>query len=189
MFAYCNNNPVNCSDETGYFTDGQIHDFVVKHIAMLEMLSGRDLKYQRWDTLIVYDFIWKGKMIGFCDLFDPNTGEMWEVKKNSTSYYCSDFYARRQLDNYINNGHLARYPDLKPSWPQTVIPEGRFSKYDNLGNEYVIRYWDEGNGIIRYSYYINPSRVTVAALAFATAGAIYGMTHSITSRNVATATK
>jgi hypothetical protein len=175
MFAYCNNNPAIYSDETGHYTDGQIHDFVVEHIAEKSAKSGRILLYRRWDTLIIYDHAWRGKWFGFCDLYDPTTGEVWEVKKNSRSYTCSTAYATDQLNNYINNGYLVRYPSRSRSLPTTTIPSRTFSKYDAMNNKYTISYWYEGNGIIRYSYTIRLSKQAHVAIAVVVAGAACGM--------------
>ena len=177
MFAYCLNNPTNGADYTGEYTDGQIHDFVIQKIVDRE---DRELKYLRTDTIIVYTTAWKTMWYGFCDLYDPNTGEVWELKKNTTSYKCSTVYATTQLNNYINNGVLINDPKLVKKFPTSFIKPGLFEKIDSTGNRYVITYWDEGGGILRYQYYIVPSAATVVVIAGACVAAI------LTQRDVVT---
>ena len=159
MFAYCGNNPVNGSDPSGYLTDGQIHDAVLEEISRK---SGGRYKYKRYDTLIIYAVAFGLKWFGFCDLYDPNTGETWELKKNTKSTSCRTEVAQRQLDNYLNNGYLASDPDLKLKRPKSSIPAGYFTKYDSDGTKYLINYWDQGGGILRYHYYIIPSMYDLA---------------------------
>ena len=172
MFAYCNNNPVNNADPSGYYTDGQIHDFVIEDIVNKAQQSGRELKYKRWDTWIIYDHLWRGKTYGFCDLYDFNTGEVWEVKKSSFSYTCTTAYATDQLSNYVHNGFLVRKASLKRKVPSSMLFHGNqnFTRTDLLGNQYRISYWYEGCGIIRYSYKIIYSQKTHALLIGLVAG-------------------
>ena len=175
MFAYCLNNPVNHLDSHGYYTDGQIHDFVIEEIVKREARKDRALKHNRADTLIIYDHAWRNKWFGFCDLYDPNTGEVWEVKKQSNSYTCSTKYALDQLNNYINNGYLVSDSDLKRRLPTSSLGSGLFSKTDAWGNMYSIHYWEEGNGIIRYEYVVKPSQTLVLFAGAMTAYTAYSI--------------
>ena len=160
MFAYCENNPVNYTDATGYLTDGQIHDEVLEEIAKQ---SGYRYKYRRQDTLIIYEVAWGFSWFGFCDLYDPITGETWELKKNTASRTCRTEYAQLQLSNYIDNGYLAINPGLDLKQPTTYIPPRKFTVMDKTGTQYLISYWDQGGGILRYQYFVIPSNYDVVA--------------------------
>ena len=161
MFAYCGNNPINYADPSGALTDAQIHDEVLKEITKR---SGGRYRYKRSDTKIVYDVLWGLKWFGYCDLYDPITGETWELKKNTSSWSCTTPHAQAQLSNYINNGYLTNDPELDLKLPTTTIPSGHFTRMDEDGTQYVISYWDQGDGILRYQYYIIPTGKEVVAM-------------------------
>ena len=110
MFAYCLNNPVVGHDPTGELTDAQIHDSVLAAIILNYMIEGY-YGLSMVDTMIYYNGknIWNGW--GFCDLYDTQTGEVWELKKDSSSYSCTTKQAKKQLGKYVN-GRLADDPDL-----------------------------------------------------------------------------
>lgn len=92
MFTYCNNNPICCADPTGELTGGQIHDSVLAAIILDYTKAGYSFLSMR-DTKIYYNGknIWNGW--GYCDLYDIQTGEVWELKKDSKSYTCTTTYA------------------------------------------------------------------------------------------------
>ena len=158
MFAYCLNNPINNCDSTGCLTDGQIHDAVLEEISKR---SGYRYKYKRQDTMIIYRVAFGAKWFGFCDLYDPLTGEVWELKKNTSSPSCQTYSAINQLTRYCE-GYLFTKPKLKLKKPENSIPPGFFSIIDNLGTKYIVNYWDQGEGILRYQYYMVPSNYSVA---------------------------
>ena len=86
---------------------------------------------------------------GFCDLYDYETGEVWELKRVT----CNKEKAKRQLKGYLN-GALKHYPDLALVQGGRIIPEGEvrsFTYVDNSGT-YCISYWDSGDGILMYDY-------------------------------------
>ena len=184
MFAYCLNNPINHIDPHGDYTDGQIHDLVIEEIVKRQAQKGRILKYKRVDTLIIYDRVWRNKWFGFCDIYDPNTGEVWEVKKQSNSYTCSTKYALDQLDNYINNGYLVSDPELGRRLPISSVGSGLFSKTDTWGNVYSIHYWEEGNGIIRYEYVVRPSQTLVLCAGALVAGVALSVVSLSANKNI-----
>lgn len=102
-----------------------------------------------------YGTVYKNHTYGFCDLYCPSTGEIWEVKRYGNSYTCSKSYAKQQLNNYINNGSLQHY-DQKGNYivGGAGIMGGSFWKYDQLnGDVYRIKYWNAGDGLIYYDYY------------------------------------
>ena len=151
MFAYCGNNPVSFYDETGYavtpIRDKIVHDYVLGIICS----QNSDLSYK--ETCIYYNKLdWTGGW-GFCDLYNKETGEVWELKKNSNLGSCSTSRARRQLNKYIN-GRLKNNLNLPLTLPnETSIGEGRMSfSFDQGIYDYYGTYWYEGEGIIRYEY-------------------------------------
>ena len=82
-------------------------------------------------------------------------------------------------------GSLVTQPNLKLERATSYIISGCFEKVDAGGNRYVISYWDEGNGILRYQYYVVPDEATVILLAGACIAAII-MRESITDAQVST---
>ena len=150
MFVYCNNNPVCCYDPTGELTDAQIHNSVLAAIIVSYMQGGYYF-LSMTDTLIYYngENIWSGW--GFCDLYDTWTGEVWELKKASSSYTCSTKYAKRQLGKYVN-GRLASDPDLELSRGGDLVFGKHTYTIGDINGTYTITYWQECQGILRYSY-------------------------------------
>ena len=150
MFAYCLNNPVSFEDPFGELPQGEIHNLVLDHIITKKKKEGRNT-LSNSKTCIYYNCVdfWGGW--GFCDLYDTDTGEVWELKKYSSSYTCTTAYSSRQLDRYVS-GRLKHMPNLKLIRGGTLL-EGKtgFSFTDSSGT-YNIVYWEEGNGILRYSY-------------------------------------
>ena len=149
MFAYCLNNPAFYADESGDIpqavTDKIVHDMVLAHICANQANLS-------WTGTCIYyngeDF-WGGW--GFCDLYNTQTGEVWELKKNSGSYSCRTSTALGQLTKYTN-GRLKDNKKLKLHMPyKTTINSGSFSFTQN-GYIYDVSYWSEGNGILRYTY-------------------------------------
>ena len=165
MFVYCGNNPVIYVDETGtYYTSGQIHDFVVEDICN----NGENLTNK--GTYIKYKIpvfrnrtnrkIGKLSTYGFCDFYNTETGEAWEVKRFGGGISCAVDSALAQLTNYVKNGVLNNNPtfELIFGGTHTTIPGRYFTKMDSDGEGiYFIYYWDLGNGIIYYDYCYFPS--------------------------------
>ncbi len=180
MFVYCLNNPTFYVDEAGYIpqavTDKIIHDMVLAYI------SANQANLSWTGTCIYYngeDF--RGGW-GFCDLYNTQTGEVWELKKDSSSYSCTTSAALAQLARYTS-GRLKNNKKLELHMPyKTTINSGGFSFTQN-GYIYDVTYWSEGNGILRYRYdrrkteerKILEAVVTVAALAALVIVAPYGV--------------
>ena len=125
--------------------DAIIHNKVLRRICR----QNADLRYTQ--TCIYYNGEdYKGGW-GFCDLYNSETGEVWELKKNSSSWSCTTSAAKTQLNGYVG-GRLKHAPDLKLYTPYvTDIVGGSFSFTMN-GYIYDVEYWNEGGGILRYSY-------------------------------------
>ncbi len=160
MYAYCGNNPVFSTDPYGtYYTSGQIHDFVLDDICKQNNEIVRKYTYMR------YKEPYKKHIYGFCDLYRPSTGEIWEVKRHSSAYSCSFIYATAQLTNYVYNGIFQRQEqgELKIG---EYIPAGCFLKGDNDGEgQYIIGYWYDRMGIVKYDYYYLPTAEEVTEVA------------------------
>ncbi len=98
LFIYGLNNPVINTDHSGYssfsvFTYGYIHRKVQRYLADMYQLS---------DQVLVHYIInigHKKKNIGFVDLVDLKTGEMWEIKHFNEAIL---ELAVKQLFKYIN---------------------------------------------------------------------------------------
>ena len=99
MFAYCNNNPVACIDDSGddpiwlrLFEDyhfGFIHLAVQMHIVLRN--PGIDMERCIYNN--------EGKICGRADIFDLDTGEVWELKTVRTGAAVAD----AQMDKYVGN--------------------------------------------------------------------------------------
>ena len=167
MFAYCNNNPVNYYDNTGYLLqavrDKSVHDMV------LSIICGRNSELRMYETCVYYNGEdWSGGF-GFCDLYNIRTGEVWELKKNSNSYSCSTAAAQMQLSKYLS-GKLKHHNELELTLPyETTISEGTFDFTDGY-YYYHVSYWYEGFGILRYSYtYTNTEKGLALECAYSVA--------------------
>ena len=153
MFAYCLNNPVSFSDPTGALTRGQIHNKVLDQIIADKRQEGRSTLSRR-KTCIYYNCVDARGKWGFCDLYDSDTGEVWELKRNT----CNEDAAKEQLKGYVN-GRLRHKKDLPLSVGGRLIPDGvvRSFTYSDKSGTYDITYWDGGNGILWYDYVYTPS--------------------------------
>ena len=183
MFAYCENNPVIYADysgksmgkpdipQYGLFTDGYVHRKVLQYICGKEAYSG-SLQYQ--NTCIYYNGVDRSDGWGFCDLINIDTGEIWELKKDSTSWSCTTEQAQLQLSKYLS-GRLRRDPllELKKPYVTQIAPTVQKFTFINGVFKYNVKYWDEGGGILRYSYTREMTDGAKAAL-FIGIGAIIG---------------
>ncbi len=170
MFAYCLNNPVCYADVAGFapqaVTDKIVHDKVLAHICR------RHANLSWTGTCIYYNgkSFWGGW--GFCDLYNTQTGEVWELKKNSNSYSCRTSSALNQLTKYIN-GRLKDNKNLELHKPYTTTIKSDQFTFTQDGYIYDVRYWSEGNGILRYEY---EKRKTESRKAAETAVVAIGIT-------------
>lgn len=173
-FAYCNNNPVCCADSTGELTRGRIHNLVLDRIVSIQPYL------KRIETCIYYNGVDSSGKWGFCDLYNPATGEVWELKRGSTATSCQKSNAIAQLDKYLS-GRLKYYKQVPLTAGTTRIINGKFTVSDNNGT-YYIWYSDGGDGIIFYDYVYLPkiqNKAAVSALGalglLAEAGTIIGL--------------
>ena len=148
MFAYCINNPIAYSDPTGLLTRRQIHDKVLEEIIKEKIKQARaTLRMEKtciYKNGVNYHGGW-----GFCDLYDYETGEVWELKRVT----CDEAKAKNQLAGYTA-GVLKEYPDMKLHTGGELLTPGEeynFTYQDSSGT-YYITYWDGGNGILWYDY-------------------------------------
>ena len=155
LYVYCGNNPVVFVDLTGNkYSKVEIHNFVLADIKS---------RYDNMNDKGTYIEFSKG--YSYCDLYNDQNGEVWEVKRYGNSSSCSKWVAKKQLNNYVNNGKLRYYPDLdlKVGGTQTQITPNVIEKFDKDGEGvYQIVYWDAGDGIIYYDYSYIPSEAEAA---------------------------
>ena len=141
MFAYCGNNPVNYCDPAGYarlwpilFGDhvpGFIHKTVQAHIVATGLF--RDELYLPG--------------AGYADIFDPETGEIWEIKHGGSTL---DMQASRTNDALRQ---INRYIDNPTKIPLTAGHAGAFtgSFIINCNNvSYSVSYDTPQPGVILY---------------------------------------
>ena len=113
-------------------------------------------------TKIVYA---NGKY-GYCDIIDPITGYVWEVKRQTVSKE----KAVKQLIKYVN-GTYYHNKKLKMKIGKRI--KGGFFECDNSFTHYYVSYWYAGDGIIYYDYNkksnLVPDPVVMEQLAYAAA--------------------
>ena len=136
-FTYCFNSPIIFSDSKGNLGwPGEIHKQVLLHIKnryrFLEV-SKVKIKYN-------------SKSYGYCDIINPITGEIWELKRNTISLQ----KAKKQLAKYVGGVYIHK-PELKLRIGGSLITYASF-EYSNLATTYYIAYWNTGQGIIYYDY-------------------------------------
>ena len=108
----------------GLFTDGYVHRKVLQYICGKEAYSG-SLQYQ--NTCIYYNGVDRSDGWGFCDLINIDTGEIWELKKDSTSWSCTTEQARCRSNSCGSARDLpaqAQHRRSSPSSP-SACPKGR----------------------------------------------------------------
>jgi RHS repeat-associated protein len=75
MFVYCLNNPVLLEDPSGHIAQGTVHNLVVGLVAYQNNLTP--------NKRIDYGWEWYSPPWGYCDLASLNTGEVFEVKRDT----------------------------------------------------------------------------------------------------------
>ena len=149
MYAYCQNCPDNYLDEDGNLLqaarDRVVHDLVLNRIAK----SDPDLSATK--TCVYYNGKDWTDGIGFCDLYNTCTGEVWELKKNSKSRSCLTVNAQKQLGRYLK-GRLKSNLELPLVRPSQTEIKGAAFNFAMGGDVYQVKYWNEGQGILRYDY-------------------------------------
>ncbi len=177
MFAYCNNNPVNCDDPDGHRVVPvlTLADYAIIH-KMVQMEIVFDYGYAM-EVFVLYP---EGK--GRLDLFDPSTNQYYEVKHKSTA--CLDIAAvqMRNYDKSVVHGSLLSgyYFDDPPSRGTNGKIRGSF-QYD-VWDVYYELYSD---GLIVYTTVLNKQRLqqelqlVTAALCGVATGLLLGSGNSL----------
>jgi RHS repeat-associated protein len=143
MFAYCGNNPVSRADPLGQsyiwpqlFEDmcfGFIHKAVQMHIIM----ENAEMEMERY----VYNS--KGEPCGRADIFDPFSGQVWEIKTEKTGADAA--YA--QVKKYCKkgntiNGNATSYGRVGRFESSFILSCGDYT--------YEVNYWTPRSGVILY---------------------------------------
>ena len=147
MFAYCGNNPAALSDHSGehplwqaLFDDsdpGFIHRRVQEDIVTKETMKGYSIGKERG----VYND--DGEMVGRVDIYNSQTGQIWEVK-----YKTNPIEAAEKAASYC--GLVLEGCEHKTSLGNA----GRFDDSFTIGcgeYSYTVNYWTPEPGVILYS--------------------------------------
>ena len=135
-YSYCWNCPNMSVDLLGYIAlPGTIHRQVVLHIKE----KNKNLEISQVKIL------YSNGGYGYCDVINPATGAIWEVKRCTIS----KTKALKQLDKYVA-GTYKHNPDLKLK--RGGYLSGDSFTYKNFATTYYVSYWYAGDGIIYYEY-------------------------------------
>ena len=112
LYVYCCGNAVMYVDPTGKLLqavrDAAVHNAVLDHIAYENPIT-ENRSLTRHNTYVLRNGVDRTGGWGFVDLYDSMTGEVWELKKNSTSRACSTERAQAQLNAYVQ-GIIKKIP-------------------------------------------------------------------------------
>jgi hypothetical protein len=145
LYNYCQSNPVMYSDPTGHsifgtlIWPGEIHRAVQLHIFDLYKTTAHIIT----EAKITMNN-GKRKSYGRADLLDTKTGDVWEIKPESTKYSV----AFKQINGYVC-GKWDGNKNLGLGYGY-FIPSNKFQYKD-----YMVSYRYDRTGIIRYSFYYN----------------------------------
>jgi RHS repeat-associated protein len=156
MYAYCQNDSVNCVDPTGMATwwqkigansPNEIHNQVVYFYQSYFKSKGMTSYANR---RINYNYGGHG----FADLLtydaSTETAKVWEVKSRQTNGDKHVAAGKTQLDRYVNYGSWAERSKVKLQHGDRV-PDFIFPYY-NGKTYYMIYTHYEGEGVISYTY-------------------------------------
>lgn len=138
VFEYCANSPQNYIDENGGWWQGAIHRAVQVDIVMRNPDIVMEVRVTKGDSNE------KGRI----DLYNPKTGEAWEVKPVSVGITA----ARKQLNNYVNGKIVDIRFSARGLKVGGFIPHNVFFYTDISGDVYKVRYDYAGEGAILYEY-------------------------------------
>ena len=114
------------------------------------------------------------KGYGFMDLYYPGVkGQIWEVKSGTVG----ELLARDQLDRYIsaNREYYIQGGDM--------IGTHTFYFMGMMGTYYNVQYWNQGNGIIRYTYKPITNPGAAVYVLYRIARGVYGNKNTTKSSN------
>ncbi len=172
MFAYCRDNPVNYTDSAGdkgfksvlaraIIKNLMIDSIIHRRVQLRVSQDNPGVTYK--NPMIIYNSggRYKGGY-GFCDLYNPETGEVWEVKK----YTVDGESARKQLENYTK-GRLNANLGLPLKVGTSPLILNSFEE-EVFGNVYQVNCYADPDvqGLIRYNYYRSAENDVKARQAF-----------------------
>ena len=160
LYVYCMNNPIRYVDSTGELAwPGEIHNAVSNHILWTQLIqNGRLIQPNKFVS-------YGGLKFGIADLYDNNTGEVWEIKPDKRKYYIS---GPLQLQNYIDHIDGASKGKSLGGGSFYYFSSGKITPLPSI---YQVTYRSGNDGMIYYSYepIVDSDAVAVALAAMAAA--------------------
>ena len=156
MFAYCGNNPVNCSDPSGMIPQAalSLFDYYIIH-KIVQMMIVTDYGY----AMEVYVKDAEGKR-GFLDLYDYTTNQYYEVKHAQYDIEATEKQMQRYDTSTIKSWMFKEYTLAdSPSRGMNMGISGSFAWGD-----YSVEYYAVAPGLIHYS--ISQAETRRTALAY-----------------------
>ena len=144
LFSYCSNTPVENTDLDGDWGiygvswPGEIHRQVQNHIA--QVYTGIEI-----EVFVVQANGRSGRM----DLYNPMTGEYWDIKTATPLDSIIDI----QLDRYLSPKAIKSVEgDYSSLHRGTSIKPGCFVMTSSTGHAFKVAYYQTRPGVIRYLY-------------------------------------
>jgi len=138
---YCDGDPVNCTDPTGHIKNAPVPWSYITSWNAIHNLVQADIHMQyRYSINVYYKDTHR-----YADVVDFRTYSVWEIKPWTWSHSATLAYLRKKYIGMhkVNGGwHYMRYGGIN------LV--GRTFDY----GKYSIRYWNEGNGVIKYEFWL-----------------------------------
>ena len=147
MFAYCGNNPINYTDETGR---AGIWYYLIYKLMMpgfIHMLVEAEIKAKNPDILLESWIRKDGELIGRADLVSKS-GDVWEIKHASSNVVGRAMEARNQAYKYMY-GEVVRTGTSINRLGSVGAFSGEFT-INGPNETYHVTYRTPSNGVVLY---------------------------------------